>query len=236
MGIVWPNGTRTEPKRSDGYGPRNPIKTSEGWTRPFHVGTDHTGIGTIKSIGDGTVVEAGWSGWAGWQVLVYLGEIDGVRTWVRYCHLASASKLKRGQKIARGQTIGTEGSTGQSMGDHLHWEIYRGRIDRGAGKNPGSTIDPRAFIKKHLTPTPREEEEMKPVAVRRGTNVLIFDFVSGVYHTFSSTNAAYRKRIAVQFNAVVQGSDVPEVTELHYTRLLEQARARSEAAEYPSKP
>lgn len=150
MGIVWPNGTRTEPKRSDGYGPRTPIKTPEGWTRPFHVGTDHTGIGTIKSIGDGTVIEAGWSSWAGWQVLVYLGVIDGVRTWVRYCHLRSASKLKRGQKIARGQTIGTEGSTGQSMGVHLHWEIYRGRIDRGAGKNPGSTIDPRPFIRAHL--------------------------------------------------------------------------------------
>lgn len=157
--LVWPNGTATEPVRSSSYGPRQPIWTGNAWTRPFHVGTDHHSIGTIRSIGAGTVIESGDGGWAGWYVLVYLGEVGGVRTWVRYCHLAARSHLNRGDQVSLGDVIGREGETGDTDGVHLHWEISRGRVDRGSGGDPGSTIDPRAFIIAHLTNTPTGQEE-----------------------------------------------------------------------------
>lgn len=147
--LVWPSGSATkEPARSDGYGPRGRIPGVN--TRPFHVGQDWYGIGVLRSIGAGTVVEVGWGGWAGNQILIDLGVIGGVRTWVRYCHLAHPSPMKRGQRVDRGQWIGNEGTTGDSTGVHLHLEIYRGRVDRGSGANPGATVDPRAFIKKYL--------------------------------------------------------------------------------------
>lgn len=164
--LLWPNGQAVEPARSDGYGPRESILTDAGWTRPFHVGTDHYGLGIIRSPGAGTVIESEWSWWAGNQVLIYLGEIDGRRTWVRLCHLAAPSPLARGDQITRGGFVGTEGATGQAVGRHLHWEIYVGRVDRGTGSDPGTTVDPRAFIISHLpgagTPagTIRNEDDM----------------------------------------------------------------------------
>lgn len=169
MTLVWPNGTTDEPARSDGYGPRPSIETKSGATRPFHVGTDHYSIGKLCSIGSGTVIESGWVSWAGWQVLIYLGEIGGVRTWVRYCHLAAQSPLRRGDDVAVGSYVGLEGETGQAAGVHLHWEIYRGRVDRGDWGDPGSTVDPREFVLAHLNETPdageEEDEEMKIKAV-----------------------------------------------------------------------
>lgn len=163
--LVWPNGTTTEPARTDGYGPRPSMQTKAGLTRPFHAGTDHHSIGVLRAIGDGTVIESGWIGWAGYYVLIYLGEIDGVRTWVRYCHLRAPSHLGRGDTVRRGEQIGYEGDTGQAGGVHLHWEIYRGRVDRGDWDDPGATVDPRAFVRARLTlSTPgtgeKEDEDM----------------------------------------------------------------------------
>ncbi len=149
--LCWPNGRLdAEPRRTDNYGPRDPIWTSGGWTRPYHVGTDWAGIGRICSIGNGVVISTEYIGWAGWQVLIDLGVIDGERTWVRDCHLAEQSPLRVGDRVSMGQFIGTEGATGQVTGRHLHKEIYRGRVDRGSGSNPGSTVDPAKFIAAHV--------------------------------------------------------------------------------------
>ncbi|ALJ20370.1 peptidoglycan DD-metalloendopeptidase family protein [Microbacterium sp. No. 7] len=156
--MLWPNGTTTEPRRSDGYGPRKSILTSAGWTRPFHVGTDWYSIGTIRSVAAGTVIESGWIDWAGNQVLIYHGEIDGVRTWSRSCHLAAPSPLSRGDQVAAGAVVGAEGATGQAAGPHLHFELYRGRVDRGTGSDPGATVDPRAFILARLGTTLTEAD------------------------------------------------------------------------------
>lgn len=161
--LVWPNGTRIEPPSTGAYGPRTPIWTSEGWTRPYHVGQDWVDINRLMAIGGGLVVQSSYISWAGWQVLIYLGKIDGIETWVRYCHLASRSHLNVGDRVGRGDLIGFEGATGQVTGKHLHMEIYRGAINRGSGANPGNTVDPRAFIRARLnatpTPTPAPEPE-----------------------------------------------------------------------------
>ena len=171
--LVWPNGTDNEPVRSDGYGPRPSIQTKEGPTRPFHVGTDHIRIGKVCSIGDGTVIESGrydHVDWAGFQLLIYLGEIDGTRTWVRLCHLQGHPPVNRGDTVRMGQYVGLEGSTGQSTGTHLHWEIYRGSVNRGSGGNPGSTVDPRDFVAAYLSPPYIEQEPIMAVYLRATGN------------------------------------------------------------------
>ncbi len=48
-----------------------------------------------------------------------------------YCHL-SEFKVKNGQKVKRGQTIGLVGSTGKSNGPHVHYEVQQ----NGSSLNP----------------------------------------------------------------------------------------------------
>ena len=163
--LVWPNGSSTtEPSSSDGYGPR-PIMPG---TRPFHVGHDWYGIGSLKAIGSGTVVSTDQVDWAGWQVLINLGVIDGVNTWVRYAHLASRSPLTPGATVRIGDAVGTEGKTGNAFGVHLHLEIYRGAVDRGVWADPGATVDPRTFIAARINaaPEPTKESENEMLFLR----------------------------------------------------------------------
>ena len=63
---------------------------------------------------------------------------------IYYCHLANNSiAVKKGQQISEGKLIGTMGSTGNSTGPHLHFEV---RYD-------GKRIDPASFLNNKLTKT-----------------------------------------------------------------------------------
>jgi len=87
----------------------------------FHAGLDFGGPwGTkVHATAPGKVVWAGPRGAYGNMV-----EIDnglGVRT--RYGHL-SRVLVRRGETIAKGQTVGRLGSTGRSTGPHVHYEVW----------------------------------------------------------------------------------------------------------------
>ena len=101
--------------------------------RAFHAGID---IGAplytkIYAPNDGTVVFSGWRG--GYGNIVILDHGQGVTT--RYAH-ASKLLVKVGQQVKKGDKIALMGSTGQSTGSHLHYEI---RVD-------GVAIDPLKYL------------------------------------------------------------------------------------------
>lgn len=114
---------------SSRYGVSSKIRVST------HTGLDiATATGTpIKVIADGTVTFAAYSGSYGYLVKVDHG--NGVETW--YGH-TSKMLVKAGQEVKSGDTIALVGSTGNSTGPHLHFEV---RIN-------GEHVNPQKYLYK----------------------------------------------------------------------------------------
>ncbi|MEV1053012.1 LysM peptidoglycan-binding domain-containing M23 family metallopeptidase [Streptomyces sp. NPDC049887] len=109
------------------------------WSSGYHTGVDFiapTGT-SVKAVGPGTVVSAGWSGAYGNEVVIK--HDDG--TYSQYAHLSQLS-IASGESVTGGRQIGLSGSTGNSTGPHLHFEI---RTSPGYG----SDIDPLAYLRQH---------------------------------------------------------------------------------------
>ncbi len=96
-----------------------------------HEGVDFAApTGTpIIAVAAGKVAFAGWNG--GYGNLVIIDHGAGVTTY--YAHLSAFGEgIDEGAPVARGQVIGSVGSTGRSTGPHLHYEI----------RHAGKYIDP----------------------------------------------------------------------------------------------
>ena len=89
-------------------------------TQKYHSGVD---IGasygaSIVAADGGTVITAGAV--SGYGNCVVINHGNGITT--LYGHISSIA-VSSGQKVSKGQTIGYVGSTGNSTGPHLHWEV-----------------------------------------------------------------------------------------------------------------
>ena len=74
------------------------------------------------TVGDGTVVQAGWNGYYGISVKVRHNETYSTV----YGHFSSLAKgIRAGTKVKQGQIVGYVGSTGLSTGPHLHYEMHK---------------------------------------------------------------------------------------------------------------
>ncbi len=108
---------------SSRFGARSTIRSSA------HTGLDiATSTGTpVVAAASGTVTFSGWKGSYGY--LMVITHSNGVQTYYGHC-----SKLyySAGATVSQGQTIAAVGSTGNSTGPHLHFEI---RVN-GVAYNP----------------------------------------------------------------------------------------------------
>lgn len=107
------------------------------WSSGYHTGVDFpvpTGT-SVKAVATGTVVSAGWGGAYGYEIVVR--HEDG--RYSQYAHL-SALTVREGQRVNAGQRIARSGSTGNSSGPHLHFEVR-------TGPGYGSDIDPLAYLR-----------------------------------------------------------------------------------------
>lgn len=93
----------------------------------LHKGLDIAGSGAIKATDNGRVIQAGWYGRYGNAVIISHG--NGVQT--LYGHMKSI-QVREGQTVEKGQTLGIMGSTGDSTGVHVHFEVR----DSGNIQNP----------------------------------------------------------------------------------------------------
>ena len=106
------------------------VSSYYGWRwGSFHQGIDiaaNKGVQIIAADA-GMVSFAGWSG--GYGYLVKIDHGDGRETW--YGHQSKIA-VKVGDTVAKGDVIGYVGSTGNSTGPHLHFEVHEG----SGTKNP----------------------------------------------------------------------------------------------------
>lgn len=157
--ITW-NPGRAEERNADGSvrtvtfapgqpGSCGPVEPSGGtfWSNPLPIATwmrgfyaGHTGIdlaaptGTpIRAANGGRVIFAGWSNWGyGNAVVIEHGPV----TSTLYGHMSSVG-VGCGQFVNAGDVIGFVGSTGNSSGPHLHFEIRNGEDPIDPSGTPG---------------------------------------------------------------------------------------------------
>lgn len=112
------------------------------WSLGFHTGVDFSApAGTpVKAAAAGTVVVAQSGGSYGTHVVIK--HSDGVYT--LYAHFSSKS-VSVGQTVTAGQQIGNVGSTGNSTGPHLHFELRNSATAFGASV----FSDPVAWLRSH---------------------------------------------------------------------------------------
>jgi len=96
-------------------------------TKKMHWGVDYGNTpsdNTIIASADGTVERSSvFDGYGNTIIITHL--INGITYQTLYAHLTSMS-VKVGDKVKQGQKIGVKGTTGNSTGIHLHFEVHVG--------------------------------------------------------------------------------------------------------------
>ncbi|WP_405770458.1 M23 family metallopeptidase [Streptomyces sp. NBC_01538] len=104
-----------------------------------HTGQDFAvPIGTpVRAVGAGTVVSVSCGGAFGIEIVI---EHPG-GYYTQYAHLAAVT-VDQGQRVSPGQWIGQTGTTGNSTGPHLHFEV-RVTPELGSGVDPVAWLTAR---------------------------------------------------------------------------------------------
>lgn len=139
-GMVIPvvGGTKMTINSPFGYRP-DPLGRSK--SPEFHFGVDvNFADGIVHNQYSGTVVHAGKLGGYGNAVIIKRGNL-----YFLYGHMASTN-VQKGDKVQAGQSLGIEGSTGDSTGKHCHFGVSRSMHFDTAHKadavNPASVYSP----------------------------------------------------------------------------------------------
>ncbi len=127
--FCWPAPSYTRISSPYGWRPHPIYKTNK-----FHSGVDLAAPGgsNILAAENGKVISAGWNGGYGNCLVVDHG--GGVST--LYAH-ASKLCVSKGDYVVKGEIIAKVGTTGNSTGNHLHFEVLIN----------GKTTDPMGYIK-----------------------------------------------------------------------------------------
>jgi murein DD-endopeptidase MepM/ murein hydrolase activator NlpD len=128
---VWPTPGYTKITSPFGWRTHPIFKTSE-----FHSGIDIGGAGIVNknivAADSGTVILADWLGGYGKTVIIDHGK--GMST--LYAH-TNTLLVKAGDKVVKGHAIAKVGSTGNSTGPHLHFEVRKN----------GERVSPLSYVK-----------------------------------------------------------------------------------------
>ena len=159
----------------------------------------------IVAIDKGTVSKVGYTDLRGYYVEINHGALTSV-----YFHLKKdTTSVKKGDKVAKGQTIGYMGNTGQSSGAHLHFGVYRGTYS--------NIVDPLPYLEgKSLF------EDVTPIngtvyIVKKGDTL---SKIASKYNTTYQELAKYNNISNPNIIRVGQKINIPSSKKYNLTRLL----------------
>ncbi len=107
------------------------------WSSGQHTGQDFDGDtgDAVRAVTSGVVIFAESFGRRG--IVVQLRHKGGIETW--YCHLSKV-EVAVGDTVTTGKLIGRVGTTGNTTGSHLHFELHT---------SPKVAVDPMPWFKRH---------------------------------------------------------------------------------------
>lgn len=149
-------------------------KRKGSWAAGWHTGIDLVGDEKIYATCDGEVVRTGYDKSYG-NFIVVKDSATGKYHW--YCHLSKINVIK-GTKVSRTSRIGIMGSTGNSTGKHLHFEIRNSSNKYSDNSDPAEymgipnkvgTYNSKDYQIKEEKPTSNATPQRKVFAVR--TNI-----------------------------------------------------------------
>lgn len=128
-GLIWPTLTKYSITTTWYYS-----------TGALHGASDISGSGIygtpVYAAADGYVINSDWGiggHYQGYGNCIFIAHFNGLYT--LYAHLSSRN-VSEGQTVSQGQIIGYVGSTGNSTGPHLHFEVRTGSGSYSERVNP----------------------------------------------------------------------------------------------------
>jgi murein DD-endopeptidase MepM/ murein hydrolase activator NlpD len=102
----------------------------------LHSGRDYAAPcgAAVHAAAAGVIIESGYNTGYGNRVVVDHGVIGGVHLTTTYNHMERI-RMHSGH-VSRGTVVGYEGTTGNSNGCHIHFEVYE----------DGTFVDPRNYL------------------------------------------------------------------------------------------
>ncbi|KZE67803.1 hypothetical protein AWM68_18730 [Fictibacillus phosphorivorans] len=110
----------------------------------MHYGLDIAKGGSsvpIVAAASGTVARAYYSNSYG-NVVYITHYINGQLYTTLYAHMRTTPAVRQGQSVSQGTFLGYQGNTGESRGQHLHFELHKGPWN--ASKS--NAVDPRPYL------------------------------------------------------------------------------------------
>lgn len=148
--------------------------------RPNHHGTDfaQSGYHEIKAAAAGKVVKSYTSSSYG-ECIIIRHTING-QTWeTLYAHMRKGSRrVKVGDTVKQGQVIGVMGNTGDSTGQHLHFELHKGTWNI----NKSNAVDPMKYLGKDLYPKKKESSSSGTYTIKAGDTFWDLEKKFGLKH------------------------------------------------------
>jgi len=180
-GFQWPCGTPGAAMTYDSQ----PFGTRNEYRSEYHTGMDINGIGgentdvgmPVRAAGRGVVVYSGVPGERWGNVVVLAHRLPGTTRIVQtlYAHL-DERKVSLGQRVSRGQEIGTIGTANNHYLGHLHFEAVESRcIEAGsvAYHQDGTTnrMNPEQLIADYPAPSlPDTYAAIRRIRIREAYN------------------------------------------------------------------